>query len=113
MVGWCCTIVAVMTGWVIFAIDNMELLKMYLMRMFGCLGQIEQWTMNGDILVQTLRQYGLYILLGLVFSISWPYTKYKENKNKTWMVLILFVLFLMCVYKMYTAASNPFLYFRF
>ena len=104
---------AVITGWVIFAIDNLELLKIYLIQMFGHLGQISQWTMNGDILMQTLQQYGLYLFMGVVFSVSWPYTKYKEHKNKLLTVLILFVLFLMCVYKMYTAASNPFLYFRF
>lgn len=113
VIGWCFTMTAVITGWVIFAIDNMELLKIYLIQMFGHLGQISQWTMNGDILMQTLQQYGLYLFMGVVFSVSWPYTKYKEHKNKLLTVLILFVLFLMCVYKMYTAASNPFLYFRF
>lgn len=113
VIGWCCTFLAVMTGWVIFAIDNMELLKMYLMRMFGCLGQVDQWTMNMDILIQALRQYGIYFLLGIIFSASWPYLQYKENKNRIWTVIILFVLFLLCVYKLYTAASNPFLYFRF
>lgn len=113
LIGWCYTFLAVVVGWVIFAFDNVEMLKMYLVRMFAYLGQADQWTMNMDILLQTLRQYGPYFLLAVVFSVSWPYAKYKENKNHVLTVLILYVLFLLCVYKLYTAASNPFLYFRF
>ena len=102
-----------MTGWVIFASDNLTALKAYLMQMFGHLGDMSQWTMNLDLFFQTVQQYGLYLVLAVVFSVSWPYTKYRENKNRLITVVILLILFLLCVYKMQTAASNPFLYFRF
>ena len=100
-------------GWVIFASDNLTALKAYLMQMFGHLGDMSQWTMNLDLFFQTVHQYGLYLVLAVVFSVSWPYTKYRENKNRLITVVILLILFLLCVYKMQTAASNPFLYFRF
>ena len=97
----------------IFASDNLTALKAYLMQMFGHLGDMSQWTMNLDLFFQTVHQYGLYLVLAVVFSVSWPYTKYRENKNRLITVVILLILFLLCVYKMQTAASNPFLYFRF
>lgn len=113
VIGWCYTFLAVVTGWMIFALDRMDALKVYLLRMFGHLGQVEQWTMNPDILHQILRQYGPYFLLAIVFSAAWPYVQYRKYKNRVLTVLILYILFLLCVYKLYTAASNPFLYFRF
>ena len=113
VIGWCFTFPAVVTGWVIFASDNLAALKAYLMQMFGHLGDMSQWTMNLDLFFQAVHQYGLYLVLAVVFSVSWPYTKYRENKNRLITVVILLILFFLCVYKMQTAASNPFLYFRF
>jgi alginate O-acetyltransferase complex protein AlgI len=113
VIGWCYTFLAVVVGWMIFAMDRMDMLKTYLWRMFAYLGQADQWTMNTDILVTMLRQYGLYFLLAVLFSVSWPYAKYKKYKNHAVTIVILFALFLLCIYKLNTAASNPFLYFRF
>jgi alginate O-acetyltransferase complex protein AlgI len=113
VIGWCYTFLAVVVGWMIFAMDRMDVLKTYLLRMFAHLGQADQWTMNADILVTMLRQYGLYFILAALFSVSWPYAKYKKYKNHAVTIVILFALFLLCIYKLNTAASNPFLYFRF
>ena len=44
VIGWCFTFPAVVTGWVIFASDNLTALKAYLMQMFGHLGDMSQWT---------------------------------------------------------------------
>ena len=113
VVGWCFTFPAVVTGWVIFASDNLSAVKTYLMQMFGHLSDAGYWTMNLDLFEQTVRQYGIYLVLAFIFSTAWPYGKYRENKNRPLTILILLVLFGLCVYKMQTAASNPFLYFRF
>lgn len=113
VIGWCYTFLAVVVGWMIFALERMDVLKLYLIRMFGYLGEISQWTMNLNILQQVLRQYGLYFVLAVIFSVPWPYAQYRKYKNRRLTVLVLFALFLLCVYKMHTAASNPFLYFRF
>ena len=113
VVGWCFTFPAVVTGWVIFASDNLSAVKTYLMQMFGHLSDAGYWTMNLDLFEQTVRQYGIYLVLAFIFSTPWPYGKYRENKNRPLTILILLVLFGLCVYKMQTAASNPFLYFRF
>ena len=113
VVGWCFTFPAVVTGWVIFASDNLSAVKTYLMQMFGHLSDAGCWTMNLDLFGQTVRQYGIYLVLAFIFSTAWPYGKYRENKNRPLTIFILLVLFGLCVYKMQTAASNPFLYFRF
>ena len=113
VVGWCFTFPAVVTGWVIFASDNLSAVKTYLMQMFGHLSDAGYWTMNLDLFGQTVRQYGIYLVLAFIFSSAWPYGKYRENKNRPLTILNLLVLFGLCVYKMQTAASNPFLYFRF
>lgn len=113
VVGWCFTFPAVVTGWAIFASDNLRAVKTYLMQMFGHLSDAGYWTMNLDLLGQTVRQYGIYLVLAFIFSTAWPYGKYRENKNRPLTIFILLVLFGLCVYKMQTAASNPFLYFRF
>ena len=93
--------------------DNLSAVKTYLMQMFGHLSDAGYWTMNLDLFGQTVRQYGIYLVLAFIFSTTWPYGKYRENKNRPLTILILLVLFGLCVYKMQTAASNPFLYFRF
>lgn len=113
VIGWCYTFLAVVTGWVIFAIDDLGLLRQYLMGMFCHLGDRSQWTMNSGILLEILQQYGIYLVLAVIFSASWPFSLYRKHKNRLVTVVILFVLFALCVYKLNTAASNPFLYFRF
>ena len=99
VVGWCFTFPAVVTGWVIFASDNLSAVKTYLMQMFGHLSDAGYWTMNLDLFEQTVRQYGIYLVLAFIFSTAWPYGKYRENKNRPLTILILLVLFGLCVYK--------------
>ena len=88
-------------------------MKQYLIRMFCFLDQPDQWFINLEIRSQIIRQYGPYFILAIIFSAAWPYAFYRKHKRRPLAILILFVLFCLCVYKMYTSASNPFLYFRF
>ena len=67
VVGWCFTFPAVVTGWVIFASDNLSAVKTYLMQMFGHLSDAGYWTMNLDLFEQTVRQYGIYLVLAFIF----------------------------------------------
>lgn len=112
-IGKVYTFIAVLTGWVIFGIDRLDGIRMYLTRMFCYLGQKEQFFMGSDILMQIIRQYWIYFVLGIVFSMQRPFAVYKKNKKRPVVILILLGLFGLSVYKMYTSASNPFLYFRF
>ena len=113
IIGWAYTFVAVVTGWVIFGLDRFVAMKQYLMRMFCFLDQPDLWFMNLEIRTQIIRQYGPYFILAIIFSAAAPYAFYRKHKRHPLAIIILFILFGLCVYKMYTSASNPFLYFRF
>ena len=113
VIGWCYTFLAVVTGWVIFGLDRFSAMKMYLMRMFCFLDQPDLYFMNREIRMELIRQYGPYFIAAVIFSTAFPYAFYRRHKRRPAAILILFVLFGLCVYRMYTAASNPFLYFRF
>lgn len=113
VLGWIWTFFLVSVGWAIFAIDDSHILLAYLHRMFGCLGQAQAWMPRNGIFTQVMKDYGVYFILGFFFSIPFPLRIYNVNKKKPVMILALAVLFGLCVYKLATAASNPFLYFRF
>ena len=113
LIGWCYTFIAVVVGWVIFGMDRIASMRMYLMRMFCFLDQPDLYFMNLEIRTQVIRQYGPYFIAAVIFSAAWPYAFYRKHKRQPVAILVLFILFGLCVYKMYTAASNPFLYFRF
>ena len=112
-IGWLYTFIAVVIGWVIFGIDRMPAMLVYLQRMVLGLGQPDQWVLNQAQLMTVLKDYGLYFALGVIFSAAWPYAIYKRFKKNPLVILILLALFGLSVYRMYTSASNPFLYFRF
>jgi hypothetical protein len=110
---WAYTFIAVSTGWVIFAVTDLSVLKSFLSGMYLSLGNREAWTMGNGILMDLIRQYGIFFLFAILFAMPLPYAIYKKYKKNIITVLVLLGLFLYSVYKMQTAASNPFLYFRF
>ena len=113
VLGWVDTIIAVSTGWVIFAVTDLSVLKEFLSGMYLSLGHAEAWRMGNGVTTEILHQYGIFFLFGILFSMPLPYAFYKKYKKNIITVLVLLALFLYSVYKMQTAASNPFLYFRF
>jgi alginate O-acetyltransferase complex protein AlgI len=111
--GWLYTFLAVSTGWVIFAVTDLSALRAFLSAMFLSARHLEAWNMGHGVLMDLVRQYGIYFLFAILFAVPLPYAFYKKHKKNIITVLVLLALFLFSVYKMNTAASNPFLYFRF
>ncbi len=111
--GWLYTFLAVSTGWVIFAVTDLSALRAFLSAMFLSARHMEAWSMGHGVLMDLVRQYGIYFLFAILFAVPLPYAFYKKHKKNIITVLVLLALFLFSVYKMNTAASNPFLYFRF
>lgn len=110
---WAYTFIAVSTGWVIFAVTDLSVLRSFLSGMYLSLGNMEAWRMGNGVLTDLIRQYGIFFLFGILFAMPFPYALYKKYKKNIITVLVLLGLFLYSVYRMQTAASNPFLYFRF
>lgn len=104
------TLLVVVIGWVIFALENLNDVLLYIQKMFVWTGG---WDLNLPVTVSALIRYGVFFVLGIVCSTSVVEKIYKKYNNKFWMKLVLLLLFWVCVYRMAIGASNPFLYFRF
>lgn len=97
--------------WVIFAINELNVLFQYLCRMFGIV-----WVANEATTKQLIRygeSYWWLLLIGLLFMTPIPMNFFKE-KNKSWyMNVLLFMIFWISMYEIYMGKNNPFLYFGF
>ena len=111
--GWLYTFLAVVVGWVRFAVTDLAGVEEYLQRMFCFLGSREAWLMGSDSLLTIISQYWIYFLAGAVLCAPPLYGLYSAHKKHPVTIGILLVLFAACVYRLNTSASNPFLYFRF
>ena len=107
------TVLLVVVGWVIFALDDMKNIGIYLGKMFCWLGTEHAWTLNWHVTVDAIKRYGVIFLVAFLMCTYFPEKLYKKYNQRTWFLIILLAVFWGSVYQMVTAASNPFLYFRF
>lgn len=112
-IGRVYTITAFITGWVIFVLEDLKSIGIYLRKMFCWIGVENAWTMNSHVTLDALRRYGLFFVAAIILSTCLPENLYIKYKKKMWFLLILLAVFWGSVYQMVTAANNPFLYFRF
>ncbi|MBR1876785.1 MAG: MBOAT family protein, partial [Lachnospiraceae bacterium] len=99
------TMLAVICGWVLFAITDIKHVMIYLSRMF---------TLNpGEDYKENLVPVLIFFALGTLFSTPLMGPLYRGNKNRLAGIIILFVLFWVSVAALVDTAYNPFLYFRF
>jgi len=97
--------------WVIFAISDFGHLISYLRCMAG---MPERGVMTDtDQLLRYVRQYGLLLLVCLLFSTAFPMKYYRTHKNNWYLLVILFLVFLVSIVEIAGGNSNPFLYFKF
>ena len=109
------TLFFLIIGWSLFAINDYENLKMFIHRIFVY--------RSGTDYLYYLRNYGISLLLGILFSIPiFPgmYSKLKnilESKSpicgEIINAVILMALFILSTAYLVDATYNPFLYFRF
>ncbi|MBO4373543.1 MAG: MBOAT family protein [Lachnospiraceae bacterium] len=99
------TMIAVICGWVIFAVEDISHVKMYLSRMF---------TLHySDDYRENLITIILLFIAGTVFSTPVFSPWFRRNKNKASGIIVLFIIFWASVTMLVDSAYNPFLYFRF
>lgn len=99
------TILAILISWMIFAITRLEDMKIYLSKLFIFSGK-EDW-------IYYLRNYGIILVIGILFSTPFLKKWYEKQKNKAIGILLLTGIFLLSLAYLVDAAYNPFLYFRF
>ena len=106
----CYTLLVVLVGWVIFSVDRFGDIGIYLKKMFFLTAD---WNSNPAVTWNALTRYGAFFAVSVLCSTCVVENLYRKYRNRLWLKLVLLALFWICVYRMATAASNPFLYFRF
>lgn len=98
------TIFFLLIGWCIFAIDNIELLFLYLKKMLTFSYSIE-W-------IYYIKNYFIILLICILCSTPLILEIYKKL-NENIKVIIMFILFVLSIAYLVDSTYNPFLYFRF
>ena len=106
-------IVFIPVNWLIFTITNIRSLCKYLLILFGI--HIDAALISNDVLFEALKNYGVFIVLGVILSTRIPFIVYGKlrEKRSIWLKLIAFGVFSLATYLMVQGLDNPFLYFRF
>lgn len=104
---------AIPLTWLIFAVTNLEQMKIYFLRLFPFLSSASTFQyFSGDYLKYG-KLYFLSLTAGLIFMTGAPEKLYRKHENSLWTALLLLAIFWSCVYLMKMGAEDPFLYFRF
>ena len=100
------TIVLLLIGWTLFAITDFNGICEYLSKLF--------FYSNGEEWIYYLRNYGVSLIIAIIFSLPLVSMFYKKIDNFKWIkTIILMGIFIISVAYLVDATYNPFLYFRF
>ena len=100
------TLIAVLIGWVLFAIVDIPQIAVFLNRLFIPQGGISA--------LYYVRNYGIAILVGIIMSTNFPLWVYEKiKKNKLVLIALLSIIMVTTVAYLVDSTYNPFLYFRF
>ncbi len=99
-------------SWMIFAIDDVGQIGLYLTRLFDFAGSGSETVFAGDF-TKFAELYGILLLVCAVFSTSLPERLFARIKDNLLGTIVLFMIFWASVYLIYLGLSDPFMYFRF
>lgn len=100
------TIFLLLIGWTLFAITDFNGICEYLSKLF--------FYSNGEEWIYYLRNYGVSLIIAIIFSLPLVSMFYKKIENFKWIkTIILMGIFIISVAYLVDATYNPFLYFRF
>lgn len=98
--------------WVAFAVEDVQQLAVYFMRLFPFFGTTGG-TINPLDYVQYLDDYVPLFLLGILFSTPLPAALYRMFEKKWFGSVVVLVIFGLSMYYLSVSVNNPFLYFNF
>ncbi|MFW5669665.1 MAG: MBOAT family O-acyltransferase, partial [Acetivibrio ethanolgignens] len=99
-------------SWSLFEITDFNQLGIYLGKLFPILGKQQTPLFAGDY-IKYGKMYGIFLILGFIFSTNLPRKLYERWKNKMIASIVLLAIFWASVYCLYMGMDDPFLYFRF
>ena len=97
--------------WVIFSVDDLNQLLLYLQNMVGI--HTSAVLVGYGQVLRYLKEYGMLLILCLIFSTGYPAALYRKFKYRWYTVILLLFAFWISVYEIIIGKNNPFLYFRF
>lgn len=108
--GHCYALIIIVTGWVIFAVEDISEIGSYLIRMFAPLfgSSIDGYFVNNLGAVMFV-----WIAIGAVFSTPVFVGVYEKYKKNPIVAIVLLAVFWTCISQLVDGSYNPFLYFRF
>ena len=111
VIGRINVLVIIPITWVVFAIHSVGNLRLYLLRMFPVI-DISVAVNKNDVFYY-LKDYWLFLMLGIVFSIPVFTSLFKKYKDNVITVLVIFAMFWISIFSLSNSAGNPFMYLRF
>lgn len=99
-------------SWSLFEITDFNQLGIYLGKLFPILGKQQTPLFAGDY-IKYGKMYGIFLILGFIFSTNLPRKLYERWKDKLIASIVLLAIFWASVYCLYMGMDDPFLYFRF
>lgn len=103
--------VLIPVSWVIFAINDIGRLKVYLTRMFPFIATSAY--VNRTDYIKYLVLYWPYLLLGIIFLIPFVFDFCEKNRKNIAATFAFFILFWLCIYSIANTAGNPLMYLKF
>lgn len=99
-------------SWLLFAVNDLEQMKIYFMRCFPFFQQSTESVFAGDF-IKYSQSYALSLIVSIVLCTGIPGKLYQKYKDSMWMSVLLLAIFWGCVYCMHIGMDDPFLYFQF
>ena len=101
-------IILIPLTWAIFAINDLETLKILFGKLFSC----NSGLLENDYL-KYIGMYGCFIFVGILFSTRLPERIFLRKKTTYMQLVLLILVFWISIYYVYVGLNNPFLYFSF
>ena len=103
-------LLAIPLSWMLFAVPRVRDIAVYAGRLVG-IGGVNVY--SGDFL-KYFRQYGVFVLLGLVCATPLPErTAHRLRKHPVWLAVLLAAVLAAAIYNIYQGLNDPFMYFQF
>ncbi len=111
VIGHLYVIAIIPVTWIIFAVNNIDRLILYLQNMFGI--HMTGAIVGNEHFIRYIKEYWVLFIFCFLFSTPYPMRFYRAYKNKWYIILIIAAVFWFSVYEIMIGSNNPFLYFRF
>lgn len=99
-------------SWLLFAVNDLEQMKIYFMRCFPFFQQSTESVFAGDF-VKYGQSYAISLIASVALCSGIPGKVYTKYKDSLVVILVLLAVFWACVFCMHMGMDDPFLYFQF